>query len=142
MQQRNIMKKYKVLSACEIDANNFSTSSYFGDGAGSPTVGYVIESESVEDAEKKMKEIWESENKVENRIEEDVEGLTPKLLELMGETEESLVERCAPFGKDGNPIVKVDRVEMTCIRIHDIETNQRLNFSNSPKIFVHIHQNN
>ena len=74
-----------------------------------------------------MKEIWESENKVENWIREDVEGLTPKLLELMGETEESLVERCAPFGKDGNPIIKVDRVKMTCIRIHDIETNQRLN---------------
>ena len=74
-----------------------------------------------------MKEIWESEDKVENWIRDDVEGLTTKLLELMGETEESLVERCEPFGKDGNPIIKVDRVEMTYIRIHDIETNQRLN---------------
>ena len=127
MQQRNIMKKYKGFWVCEIDADNFSTSSYFGDGEGFPTVGYDIEAESVEDAEKKMKEIWESEDKVENWIREDVEGLTPKLLELMGETEESLVERCAPFGKDGNPIIKVDRVKMTCIRIHDIETNQRLN---------------
>ena len=81
------MKKYKCFSVCEIDADNFSTSSYFGDGEGFPTVGYDIESESVEDAEKKMKEIWESEDKVENCIREDVEGLTPKLLELMGETE-------------------------------------------------------
>ena len=121
------MKKYKGFWVCEIHADNFSTSSYFGDGEGFPTVGYDIESESVEDAEKKMTEIWESENKVENWIREDVEGLTPKLLELMGETEESLVERCAPFGKDGNPIIKVDRVGMTCVRIHDIETNQRLN---------------
>ena len=121
------MKKYKVFWACVIDADNFSTSSYFGDAEGFPTVGYDIEAESVQDAEKKMKEIWESEDKVENWIRKDVEGLTPKLLELMGETEESLVERCAPFGKDGNPIIKVDRVEMTCIRIHDIETNQRLN---------------
>ena len=121
------MKKYKGFWVCEIDADNFSTSSYFGDGEGFPTVGYDIEAESVEDAEKKMKEFWESEDKVENWIRDDVEGLTPKLLELMGETEESLVERCAPFGKDGNPIVKVDRVEMTCIRIHDIETNQKLN---------------
>ena len=121
------MKKYKGFWVCEIHADNFSTSSYFGDGEGFPTVGYDIEAESVEDAEKKMKGIWESEDKVENWIREDVEGLTPKLLELMGETEESLLERCAPFGKDGNPIIKVDRVGMTCIRIHDIETNQRLN---------------
>ena len=74
-----------------------------------------------------MKEIWESENKVENWIRADVEGLTPKLLELMRETEESLVESCAPFGKDGNPIIKVDMMEMTYIKIHDIETNQKLN---------------
>ena len=127
IQQRNIMKKYKGFWVCEIDADNFSTSSYFGDGEGFPTVGYDIEAESVEEAEKKMKEIWESGNKVENWIRDDVEGLTPKLLELMGETEESLVERCAQFGKDGNPIIKVDREEMTYIRILDIKTNQRLN---------------
>ena len=126
-QNDKAMKKYKGFWVCEIDADNFSTSSYFGDGEGFPTVGNDIEAESVEEAEKKMKEIWESEDKVENCIRKDVEGLTPKLLELMGETEESLVERCAPFGKDGNPIIKVDRVGMTCIRIHDIETNQRLN---------------
>jgi len=59
------MKKYKSFWVCEIDADNFSTSSYFGDGEGFPTVGYDIEAESVEEAEKKMKEIWESENKVE-----------------------------------------------------------------------------
>ena len=76
------MKKYKGFWVCEIHADNFSTSSYFGDGEGFPTVGYDIEAESVEDAEKKMKEIWESENKVENWIRDDVEGLTPKLLEL------------------------------------------------------------
>ena len=52
------MKKYKGFWVCEIDADNFSTSSYFGDGEGFPTVGYDIEAESVEDAEKKMKEIW------------------------------------------------------------------------------------
>ena len=126
-QNDKAMKKYKGFQVCEIDADNFSTSSYFGDGEGFPTVGYDIEAESVEEAEKKMKEIWESENKVENWIRDEVEGLTPKLLELMGETEESLLERCAPFGKDGNPIIKVDRVEMNCIRIHDIETNQKLN---------------
>ena len=45
----------------------------------------------------------------------------------MRETEESLLERCAPYWKDGNPIIKVDMMEMTYIKIHDIETNQRLN---------------
>ena len=56
-------------------SDNFSTSSYFGDGEGFPTVGYDIESESVEDAEKRMKEIWESENKAETWIREDVRRL-------------------------------------------------------------------
>ena len=49
IQQRNIMKKYKGFWVCEIHADNFSTSSYFGDGEGFPTVGYDIEAESVED---------------------------------------------------------------------------------------------
>ena len=34
IQQRNIMKKYKGFWVCEIHADNFSTSSYFGDGEG------------------------------------------------------------------------------------------------------------
>ena len=48
------MKKYKGFWVCEIDADNFSTSSYFGDGEGFPTVGHDIEAESVEEAEKKI----------------------------------------------------------------------------------------
>ena len=63
-----IMKKYKGFWVCEIDADNFSTSSYFGDGEGFPTVGYYIEAESVEEAEKEMKEIWESENKLKTGL--------------------------------------------------------------------------
>ena len=50
IQQRNIMKKYKGFWVCEIDADNFSTSSYFGDGEGFPKVGSDVESELVEDA--------------------------------------------------------------------------------------------
>ena len=49
------MKIYKGFWVCEIDADNFSKSSYFGDGEGFPTVGYDIEAASVEEAEKKMK---------------------------------------------------------------------------------------
>ena len=49
-------EKHKGFWVCEIDADSFTTSSYFLDAEGFPTVGYEIEAESVEDAEK-MKEI-------------------------------------------------------------------------------------